>query len=159
MTSILRQSYWADLTTKTSKTNGFDTIEIDLVTYFVNQIKESSTLRPWSASRNFIFPLIYYHCKLMYHTNCFINDWKENIWTITKEPSWDTYKIIGFVNYRKYYSNEGMTNMISIINWSREKNMGKTLLTKRIMFWYFLLTYWSYSFLHGEGLCYGGKLY
>ena len=31
MTSILRQSYGADLTTKTSKTNGFDTIEIDLV--------------------------------------------------------------------------------------------------------------------------------
>ena len=30
-TSILRQSYWADLTTKTSKTNGVDTIEIDLV--------------------------------------------------------------------------------------------------------------------------------
>ena len=25
------ESYWADLTTKTSKTNGFDTIEIDLV--------------------------------------------------------------------------------------------------------------------------------
>ena len=31
MTSILRQSYWADLTTKTSKTNIFDTIKIDLV--------------------------------------------------------------------------------------------------------------------------------
>ena len=30
-TSILKQSYWADFTTKTSKTNGFDTIEIDLV--------------------------------------------------------------------------------------------------------------------------------
>ena len=30
-TPILRPSYWADLTTKTSKTNGFDTIEIDLV--------------------------------------------------------------------------------------------------------------------------------
>ena len=30
-TSVLRQSYWADLTTKTSKTNVFDTIEIDLV--------------------------------------------------------------------------------------------------------------------------------
>ena len=26
-----KASYWADLTTKTSKTNGFDTIEIDLV--------------------------------------------------------------------------------------------------------------------------------
>ena len=32
-TSILRQSYSAYLTTKTSKTNGFDTIEIDLVLY------------------------------------------------------------------------------------------------------------------------------
>ena len=31
--SIVRQSYWADLTTKTSKTNGFDTIEIDLVLF------------------------------------------------------------------------------------------------------------------------------
>ena len=31
MTSILRQSYWDYLTTKTSKTNGFDTIENDLV--------------------------------------------------------------------------------------------------------------------------------
>ena len=30
-TSILRQSYRDYLTTKTSKTNGFDTIEIDLV--------------------------------------------------------------------------------------------------------------------------------
>ena len=30
-TSILRQSYWDYLTTNTSKTNGFDTIEIDLV--------------------------------------------------------------------------------------------------------------------------------
>ena len=28
---ILRQSYWDYLTTKTSKTNGFDTIEINLV--------------------------------------------------------------------------------------------------------------------------------
>ena len=27
------QSYWADLTTKTSKTNGFDTIVIDLVMF------------------------------------------------------------------------------------------------------------------------------
>ena len=35
MTLILRQSYWADLTTKTWKTNGFDTIEIDLVTICV----------------------------------------------------------------------------------------------------------------------------
>ena len=35
-TSILRQSYWADLTTITSKTNGFDTIEIDLVNYADN---------------------------------------------------------------------------------------------------------------------------
>ena len=34
MTSILRQSYWDYLTTKTSKTNGFDTIEIDLVLLF-----------------------------------------------------------------------------------------------------------------------------
>jgi hypothetical protein len=32
-TSILRQSYLDYLTTKTSKTNGFDTIEIDLVTF------------------------------------------------------------------------------------------------------------------------------
>ena len=32
MTSILRQSYLDYLTTKTSKTNGFDTIEIGLVT-------------------------------------------------------------------------------------------------------------------------------
>jgi hypothetical protein len=31
MTSILRQSYLDYLTTKTSKTNGFDTIEIGLV--------------------------------------------------------------------------------------------------------------------------------
>ena len=31
MTSILRQSYWDYLTIKTSKTNGFDTIEIGLV--------------------------------------------------------------------------------------------------------------------------------
>ena len=32
-TSILMQFYWDYLTTKTSKTNGFDTIEIDLVNY------------------------------------------------------------------------------------------------------------------------------
>ena len=31
LTSMLRQSYWDYLTTKTSKTNGFDTIEIDIV--------------------------------------------------------------------------------------------------------------------------------
>ena len=30
----LRQSYWDYLTTKTSKTNGFDTIEIDLVDFY-----------------------------------------------------------------------------------------------------------------------------
>ena len=47
MTSILRQSYWDYLTTKTSKTNGFDTIEIDLVLCcweFVNLILFSGAL-------------------------------------------------------------------------------------------------------------------
>ena len=33
-TIIDRVTFWADLTTKTSKTNGFDTIEIDLVSLF-----------------------------------------------------------------------------------------------------------------------------
>jgi hypothetical protein len=37
-TSILRQSYWAYLRTKTSKTDGFDTIEIDLVFKIVTKI-------------------------------------------------------------------------------------------------------------------------
>ena len=34
-TIIDRVTFWADLTTKTSKTNGFDTIEIDLVSQIV----------------------------------------------------------------------------------------------------------------------------
>jgi hypothetical protein len=37
MTSILRQSYLDYLTTKTSKTNGFDTIEIGLVKHKIGE--------------------------------------------------------------------------------------------------------------------------
>jgi hypothetical protein len=40
-TSILRQPYWAYLTTKTSKRNGFDTIEIDLVKDTITLIQVS----------------------------------------------------------------------------------------------------------------------
>ena len=38
MTLILRQSCWDYLTTKTSKTNGFDTIEIDLVLFYYSTV-------------------------------------------------------------------------------------------------------------------------
>ena len=38
-TIIDRVTAWADLTTKTSKTNGFDTIEIDLVLLLVTEGK------------------------------------------------------------------------------------------------------------------------
>ena len=47
MTSILRQSYWDYLITKTSKTNGFDTIEIDLVIIYIGKgcwLRKSSHL-------------------------------------------------------------------------------------------------------------------
>ena len=44
-TSILRQSYWAYLTTKTSKRNGFDTIEIDLVFVIFSKDRQALLLK------------------------------------------------------------------------------------------------------------------
>ena len=51
-TSILSQSYWAYLTTKTSKTNGFDIIEIDLVNPVVDQ---SFNNYIWLRARSFFW--------------------------------------------------------------------------------------------------------
>ena len=48
-TSILRQSYGAYLRTKPSKTSGFDTIEIDLVYYYLLFIYPYITSRSYRS--------------------------------------------------------------------------------------------------------------
>ena len=57
--SIVRQSYWADVTTKTSKTNDFDTIEINLISYILESIKVF--LEPKQTYKDFIIVLHFVH--------------------------------------------------------------------------------------------------
>ena len=61
-TSILRQSCCAYLTTKTSKTNGFDTIEIDLVntmTGVITYTKDIFSDTSWTCDNNALMLTVY----------------------------------------------------------------------------------------------------